>query len=268
MATTASPVTDAPGGRGVTTSRFEGYPYLVTRIGHCALRHLAVVPADLPRQDLVELAIRQAEANQLDTCLCLGPADAIYISPGEEPRDASFLPTGMPITDRLVVAAPVRHGEELARRREALRQYVECNRGSGFIVGDGLEGGRPATGADAGRLSGAGAGGLSPGLRRCRHCGSARGEYLALRGEGNGDRTSRVIAVHCGCDNHNRCAGCGERLAAHRLSAYVWDEARSRVAYLAAYAGLSHRCRKVLAQGDDGKECGEGKAANPAPPKA
>jgi hypothetical protein len=59
----------------------------------------------------------------------------------------------------------------------------------------------------------------------------------------DGDRTPRVIAVHCGCDNHNRCAGCGERLAAHRLSAYAWDEARSHVAYLAAYAGLSHRCR-------------------------
>jgi len=73
-------------------------------------------------------------------------------------------------------------------------------------------------------------------------CDRPRGEYLALRGQGDDDQRPRVIDVHCHCDNHNRCAGCGGPLAEHRLSAYFWDEDRASVCYVAAYCGLSHRC--------------------------
>src|SRR3990172_6670868 len=41
---------------------FDGYPYLVTRIGQTALRHLAVLPADWSRERLLDVARRQATA--------------------------------------------------------------------------------------------------------------------------------------------------------------------------------------------------------------
>jgi hypothetical protein len=58
---------------------FDGYPYLVTRIGHSALRHVALLPADWSRERLVDLARRQRDANQLDACVVLGRRDAIYL---------------------------------------------------------------------------------------------------------------------------------------------------------------------------------------------
>jgi hypothetical protein len=233
--------------RGAIPGPFDGYPYLVTRIGRAPLRHLALVPADWPRERLVDLARRQALANQLPTCLCLGPADAVYVEPGREPARATLVPVGLPVTDRLVLADPLRETAELAARRAALAAYVSCARANGHLVGDGLEGGRPATAEDVARLSGRGEDGpgedrLPPGLRRCPACGQPRGEHLPLRGLTWDERSPQVVEVHCRCTNRNRCAGCGGPLADQRLSAYYWDEDRRGVWYVAAYCGLGHRC--------------------------
>src|SRR5688500_3618502 len=35
---------------------FDGYPYLVTSIGRCALRHMAILPADWAYRRLLDLA--------------------------------------------------------------------------------------------------------------------------------------------------------------------------------------------------------------------
>ena len=226
--------------RPTLVSRFHGYPYLVTRIGRTALRHIAILPADWSRKRLIDLARRQAEANQLETCLCLGPAEAVYLIPGEEPYESTYIPTGIPVIDQLVLAEEFPVTPELAGRLEALRAFNDRGRGTGYLVGDGLEGGRLATASDIARLTASGDAGLPPGLRTCTACGRAHGEYLASRGEGTGDRRPRVIDVLCRCANHNRCAGCGEPLAADRLSAWAWEGASVR--YLAAYAGLGHRC--------------------------
>jgi hypothetical protein len=78
----------------------------------------------------------------------------------------------------------------------------------------------------------------------CETCGDAQGESLALRGEGTGDPTPRVLTVHCRCTNHNRCAGCGDTLHERRLSAWQWDETARSARYVAAYLGLGHRCRR------------------------
>jgi hypothetical protein len=48
------------------TPPYDDYPYLVTRIGHCALRHMAVLPTTWSHERLVGLARRQAAANRLD----------------------------------------------------------------------------------------------------------------------------------------------------------------------------------------------------------
>ncbi|MEX1277516.1 MAG: hypothetical protein WEI16_00490 [Chloroflexota bacterium] len=225
---------------------FDGYPYLVTRIGHTDLRNVAILPADWPRQRLIDLARRLAAANQLESCLCLGPADAVYVDPGGAIRADAHLPLGIPVVERLPLAEPIPDSPDVRARRARLATYAAAHTPGGYQVGDGLEGGRRAGPDDIARLSRPrrDRSGVQPpaGLRRCRRCRGLAGEFLAVRGEGNGDPTPRVIGVHCRCDNHNRCARCGRALASDRLSAYTWDEGEGKPWYLAAYAAFSHTC--------------------------
>jgi hypothetical protein len=214
----------------------------VTRIGHSALRHLAVLPATWSRERLVELARRQAAANRLDTCLALGPGDAVYVSADGREWATTYVPTGLPVVDRLRLATDLPRTAPMAARRTALRAYADAVKGPGYIVGDGLEGGRPATHEDLSRLTGVAGGDPHPGLARCARCHDLAGDYLATTGQGNGDPTPRVIRVHCRCENHNRCARCGEPLADRRLSAYHFIESTGTVCYVAAYSAFSHRC--------------------------
>jgi hypothetical protein len=222
---------------------FEGYPFLVARIGNSALRHMAVLPADWPRGRLLDLARRQAEANQLQMCLCLGPTEAVFFTQDGKAVDSAIIPIGVPVVERLALAEPVPQTEEVAIRRANLEALAERLNPGGYQVGDGLEGGRPAAPGDMDRLSRREVDGVPNGLTRCITCRWFTGDFLALNGEGDGDLTPRVIRVHCLCENHNRCAGCGETLADWRLSAYHYDEAHRQVRYVAAYSAFSHRCR-------------------------
>lgn len=228
---------------------FDGYPYLVTRIGHTPLRHITLLPKGWRRGRLVELARRQRDANRLDICLALGPAESIFFDANgidgadDDARPSGLIPWGLPVTDRLATPEWFDDTAELIERRARLARYSEAHRGTGYLVGDGLEGGRPASSSDIDRLAGLGSSGFPPGLARCPVCDQLAGEFLAVRGEGNGVMTPRVIEVHCQCANHNRCAACGEPLAESRLSAYRWSEPDNAVRYLAAYVALSHRCQ-------------------------
>jgi len=76
---------------------FDGYPYVVTRIGHTALRSVAVVPSDWSRERLIDLTRRQAIANQLETCLCLGPAESVFVTPDGTATHSDFVPAGIPV---------------------------------------------------------------------------------------------------------------------------------------------------------------------------
>jgi hypothetical protein len=156
---------------------------------------------------------------------------------------AHFIPTGIPVVERLALAEPVPRTEEVAARRLDLEAYAKRLTPRGCVVGDGLEAGRPAAAADIARLAGSGTEGVSSGLSRCVSCRGFAGDYLALRGEGNGDHTPRVIQVHCRCENHNCCAGCGQPLGDYRLSAFYYHEAKRSVVYVAAYSAFGHHCR-------------------------
>jgi len=223
---------------------FDGYPYLVTRIGHSVLRHVALLPGDWSRERLVDLARRQRDANRLDTCVVLGRHDAVYLYLDGAEGPAEHMPYGLPVIDRLMLAEDFPETPELAARRTRLAAFEAAYRGKGYryIVGDNLEGGRPAEPEDFERLGERGADGVPAGLHRCPTCGRFAGDYLALKGEGNLDPSPRVVEVHCHCTNHNRCARCGEQLAGSRLSAYFWDEEDRNVWYVAAYSAFSHRC--------------------------
>jgi len=245
MNPTTSRVSAGPSRLPNRLSTFDGYPYLVTRIGHSALRNVAILPTDWPRERLVDLGIRQARANKLDTCLCLAPSDAVYVTAEGKTDEARFVPFGIPVVERLVLAEQFSETPELVARQATLLRFREASGATGYIVGDGLERGDLATAADVDRLSVLNAEGFPLGLSRCRVCRWMRGDYLALRGEGNGDMRPRVVRVHCKCENENRCAGCGGALAAWRLSSYFWDEAERKVWYVAAYSALSHRCART-----------------------
>lgn len=222
---------------------FNGYPYLVTRIGHSALRHVALLAADRTTDELRALARRQVLANRLDTCLVLGPDRCIYFSP-DGPQLPSELPPsgGLLLPDRLRLAEAPPSSPELEQRRAALRAVIEARKASGYVVGDGLEGGRPATPDDVARLRGRDEAGLPRGLVRCPGCGQLRGECLDSPGGRAGGARTEVLTVRCRCDNHNRCARCGDPLAEWRLSAYHYDERHGKTCYLAAYCAFSHRC--------------------------
>lgn len=86
------------------TSSFDGYPYLVTRIGHIALRHNGGPAASWSRERLLDLTRRQALANRLDTCLVLGPGTAIYVTADAVEWETDHVPTGIPVVERLSLA--------------------------------------------------------------------------------------------------------------------------------------------------------------------
>ena len=237
-----TPNGSAPNPTMGTVPAFDGYPYLVTRIGNSALRHIAVLPATWPRERLLDLARRQVAANRIDTCLALAAGDAIYVTADGVEEQATHVPTGLPVIDRLRLAAALPTTSELEGRRARLRTYTAAASSTGYIVGDGLEAGRPARAADLVRLRGNDDDDPHPRLVWCATCGDLAGDFLANDGEGNGDMTARVIRVHCRCENHNRCAWCGDHLADHRLSAYYFIEATAQVCYVAAYSSFSHRC--------------------------
>jgi hypothetical protein len=221
---------------------FDGYPFLATWIGRTPLRNIAIVPADWPPERLLDLTLRQALTNGLDTRLCLGPDRGFYVAAQAPNKQINMTPADIAVVERLALVERFPASPDVLARRDSLARFADATRGFGYLVGDGLEAGRIATDADIEALSATDADGVPAGLARCPECRCLRGEYLALRGQGNGDMGPRVIRVDCRCENHNRCAGCGRTLAAWRLSSYFWDDANGSVRYLASYCALSHRC--------------------------
>ena len=218
----------------ILAPRFEGYPYLVSRIGRSAMRHIALLPQDWPRERIIALARDQAEANRLETIACFGPGDAVYVAIDNARTWQGAAPTGIYVIERLHLSEPVPETDELVARRAWLHAFANADRSGGYVVGDGTNFGERAQPEDRRRLGGRGPDGLPSGLRRCERCGKAAGDYL--RG---GDE---IVHVYCACENHNRCARCLLPLAFRRLSAWFWDDEEEKAWHLAAYAAFSHRC--------------------------
>ena len=222
---------------------FDGYPYLMVPLGASGLYNYALLPADWEPFQQEIFCGRQVDANWLDGYVCRFPDFALFLDSNDFVYPQRTVPSGIPVIDRLRLPEPIPETPEIAARHARLVAYAEANAPkTGYLVGDGLEGGRPATAEDRKRLSRRYPSGPPAGLDRCPDCGEFRGDYLAVRGEGNGDLHPRVIVVHCACQNHNRCAACGKPLAESRLSAYSYDAAEDRVWYQPAFAALSHRC--------------------------
>ena len=149
-------------------------------------------------------------------------------------------------------AARVREGEarskeereEFQRREEMLKRFIDRFLFPVHVSRDPLSDGWLATPDDLERLDARNEEARFAGLRRCTACQELRGEWLALDGEGNGDRRARVVFVHCSCDNRTCCARCGRPLAPARLSSFRFKETRAGggVVFTHAYQCSGHRC--------------------------
>ncbi|MGH9317457.1 MAG: hypothetical protein ACRD1P_10145, partial [Thermoanaerobaculia bacterium] len=217
---------------------FDGFPYLVTRVVG-ALRHFIVLPGDRAEGELCRLAERQVEANRLETVLVLGTERAVYYSVDGTASPGTIPPRGnLPVCDKLQPAEDFPQTPELVNRIEGLHAFIEALDPKGFLVGDSTIGNRPATAEEMMRLAGRDARGIPRGLVQCLRCREYRGACL----DEGPEQTGQVRTVHCPCENHNRCARCGDPLSDRRLNANFFDRLDGCIWHTPAFCGLDHRC--------------------------
>ena len=233
-------------------------PYLMVEIV-ATLYHLTVLPAEFGDDALEAVARAQVQANRLAACLVLGERRVLAIDAEGVERRETEVPFRLfghwisaAVTGRLKTASPLPATDDLLRRQTSLeaaikeyparRAEVLRQRGmlpsADFVVGDLTKGGRDATPAELEVLSGRQANGVPNGLGLCADCGFWKGQCLDPHAEFRG----KVMRVHCGCDNWNRCAACGQRLAAHRLNGNYYDQREDAVVHVPGFSGLGHQC--------------------------
>jgi hypothetical protein len=228
---------------------FEGFPYLVTRVVP-AMYHVMLLPAAASELELVLLARTQWRANRLETCLVTGVDRAWFI--GADGRDelAQTPPRGGTlVTGHLRPSGGWPDTAEFQARRHGLESLVEAHRRKGgYFLGDLTKGGRHATADEVGRLAGPGPEGRPRGLERCPTCGEWRGRCL----DPSPTFVCKVMTVHCGCQNDNRCAACGGFLYERKLNANYYNARDGQIWHVPGFCGFRHRCPTPI--GDRGDE--------------
>lgn len=219
--------------------QYNGFPYLVTRIV-AALYHIILLPAELPEQELQMIARRQAQINDLETCLVLGERRCIFYF-----GDGTEMPTDRPprggsvVFGRLKLAANFTPSEELLNRFSELEAYRERQDNNLHIMGDLTKGGRKATSEELLHLSGLEENGRPKGLTRCGKCGFWKGECLDPN---KCSFEGMMMIVHCLCENRNLCASCARPLADFKLNANYFEESDGLIMHVPGFCGLSHQC--------------------------
>jgi hypothetical protein len=218
------------------------FPYLVTRLV-AALYHVMVLPT-IGEEALLAVAISQALANDLNTCLVLAPDRCIYLVDGQcrlsgDIPSNGILMMGSLKTSRRVSAQIVADATYPARVA-ILAESISSHPVTGALMGDLTKGGRQATAEDLLHLSGpnAEAPGVPKGLMLCPVCHEYRGECLDPSPVFQG----RVMTVHCLCDNRNGCARCGGHLSKRKLNANYYNPADGNIWHVPGFSALSHQC--------------------------
>ncbi|RIE11759.1 hypothetical protein SMC3_08200 [Candidatus Cryosericum hinesii] len=218
------------------------FPYLETRLV-AALYHVTILPT-ISEEALLTVAISQALANDLNTCLVLAPDRCFYLMNGQC-RPASDIPTnGMLMTGILKlsrrVSAWTATDATYATRVAILAESISSHPVTGALMGDLTMGARPATAEDLLRLSGLNteAPGVPKGLALCPVCHEYRGECL----DPSPVFQAQVLTMHCLCDNRNRCARCGGRLSKRKLNANYYNSADGNIWHVPGFEALGHHC--------------------------
>lgn len=120
--TNIAPASSSP--EDPTRQVFDGFPYLVVRIGP-AVYLVWPVPARAPREELIALAREQATASGLPTCLAFGLRDGVYCDPGGGVEARPQIPRGgKQMSGRLRSFPEFPRDEELEARKDRLEDYL------------------------------------------------------------------------------------------------------------------------------------------------
>lgn len=218
---------------------FDGFPYFVTRIVP-ALYHVILLPAGMDEGSLISFAEHQSQSNNLDACLVLSWDRGLWFTPGVGQSCSHHIPRGgILVTAGLKACREFNSSSELKERAKRLELLVkECRQSGGFINGDPSHGGRPATDEELESLSGEGLDVAPKGLDKCLTCGGWKGDCL---GTFERYKTS-VLPVSCQCDNHNRCARCGDPMHEHKLNSNIFEPSDGQIRYVPGFACFGHVC--------------------------
>lgn len=215
---------------------FSGFPYIWTRIVP-SLYHIIVVPK-LSEPQLRDIAIRQALANHLPTCLVLGDKACYYFdrTDGRENWD-SFIPRGgHVIYGKMQPSVSIESDADLTGRQRFLVHYEKATNPGGYLVT--TTDTRPATNGERIRLWGRRLDRVQRGLTRCSKCQERRGECLYP----NPWFSGQVVRVYCLCENDNLCAACGKRLYERKLNAAFFNPRDRKIWNVPGFCGLDHTC--------------------------
>ena len=165
---------------------------------------------------------------------------AIYIHANGRTTASDTPPTGGAIVaGHLAPAIEFVESDELRVRQDQLDELVEAVQlRGGFLMGDLTKGGRAATADELHRLEGVNEDGVPIGLTRCLRRREWRGACLDPGEQFRG----QIMQVHCRCQNHNRCAGCGQHLYRRRLNANYYEPADGQIWHVPGFSGLNHWC--------------------------
>jgi len=217
---------------------FEGYPYLVVRL-QSAFYHLTVLPADYQVQKLRELARWQAQTNDLETSLALGPDCCFYYRTDGSECEYNRCPQGGTVVSGILGCAEVFPlTPELTERRLHLESFVNSLRKDGYVFGDLKKGGRKPNAIEARSLRGRQPNGVPGGLSQCPKCHEWRGECF----DPNPQMAGLIVRTHCVCENSNRCALCGQLLCERKVNANYYNEDDQNVWHVPGFCALRHRC--------------------------
>src|SRR5262249_53246375 len=129
---------------------FDGFPYIWTRLV-AAFYHIILLPGSYPILDLTEITRKQAQANNLPTCLVLDPAECVYFYPGGQSQESvsDRVPRGgSVITGKLKTSCLLPRSQDLKLRARRLEEFQRQRKSGRYILGDRTEGGRKATEAE------------------------------------------------------------------------------------------------------------------------
>lgn len=217
----------------------DSFPYLIIRI--CpGFYQILLMSAELEQAELFGLALKQVEANRLETCLALRKTAGFYFDNCGEATFDERIPRGGCIADQgLLPAWDCVQDKAFTRRADALRRYKALRNGrGGYLLGDLSKGGRTATPSELKNLAGFNKYGVPNGLEKCARCGNWAGQCL----DPNPEFAGQLMSVACLCANDNRCARCGQLLFRYTLNANFFDEADGNIWHVPGFCGFSHKC--------------------------
>jgi len=221
---------------------FDGFPYLTSWISP-AFYHYILLPQDKSARYLQDIAATQAWRNDLRACLVLAPRECYYYATDGTPTRHEAPPRGgIAVFDKLALSRRFPITAELAVRKLQLIRFA--GERSGYIFGDLTKGGRSATHDEIRELAGTQVDGVPVGLVRCSQCNQWKGECL----DPSPHFLNQIMAVHCFCDNRNRCAACGDLLYRYKLNANYFEEADGQIWHVPGFSAFEHRCPEVIRQ--------------------